>query len=310
MVPDTRVTTKGFSMSTPECGSTIYDPAVNATFTAQDMRDQFKLLASKTVTSEKDKQHFVSRKTLKRVTAALASGNRGTGSANNDGTSRSIGFWPIDGKLLFERSTSIRYVIIFPEVVEQDFTSHLYLTSSNRSAKGTESHIAFAGDDSPAFFIYDWSVLGDSKQQLVRNVPISQMEKYVFPASDPSFRLRGILVINQTRLVENTTWINCVHLGVFENGRLDHFDTVYSNTYALASNADQQPSYLTGGFWGPEVECFQNFAQQINTVGFSGCWLVQDGNAILLDGSNTVLHDDNFGLKLYFQTPWRDFLVH
>jgi hypothetical protein len=181
----------------------------------------------------------------------------------------------------------------------------LYLTSSNPSEKGTESHIAFVRNDPPAFWIYDWSIPGD---KLVRQVPISKMGKYTFPASDPSFQLRGILVMNQTRLVEKTTWINCVYLGVFENGQLDHFDTVYSNTYELAANADQQPKH--NGYWGPEVECFQKFARQIKTVGFSGCWFVQDGNAILLDDSNTVLQDDNFGLNLYFQTPWRDFLVH
>jgi hypothetical protein len=297
-------------MGTSECGSTIHDPALNATFATQDQRDHFKLLSSQTPTSKKDKQLFVAHKTLKREKAALASGKQGSGALNDDGKSRAIGFWPIDGKLLFKRSTAIRYVIIFPEAVDQDFTSYLYLTSSNRSAKGTESHIAFVRGDLPAFFIYDWSIPGDGTQQLVRQVPISQMGKYVFPTSDPSFQLQGILVINQTRLVENTTWINCVHLGVFENGRLDHFDTVYSNTYKLASNADQQPNYQTGGFWGPQVECFQNFTQQINTVGFSGCWFVQDGNAILLDESNTAPHDDNFGLKLQFQTPWRDFLVH
>ncbi len=294
-------------MSTPECASTIYDPALNATFATEDVRDDFKLLASETPTNLRDKELFAAHKTVKRVRAALAGSEQEAGSATDGAQSRAIGFWPIDGRLLFERSTAIRYVIIFPEAVGGDFKSYLYLTSSNRSEKGTESHVAFVGNDPPAFWIYDWSIPGDT-QRLVRQVPISKMGKYTFPASDPSFRLRGILVMNETRLVEATTWTNCVHLGVLENGQLDHFDTIYSNTYELVSNADQQPHL--NGFWGPEVECFQNFAQQIDTVGFSGCWLVQDGNATLLNDSNTVLHDDNFGLKFYFQTPWRDFLVH
>jgi hypothetical protein len=292
-------------MSTPECASTIHDPAVNATFATKDVRDDFKLLAGETPTTAKDRQLFAAHKTIMRARAARTENEQEAGSAN-DG-SRSIGFWPIEGKLLFERSTAIRYVIIFPEVVGGDFKSFLYLTSSNRSEKGTESHIAFVRNDSPAFWIYDWSIPCGT-QRLVRKVPISKMGKYTFPASDPSFQLRGILVMNQTRLVEKTAWINCVHLGVFENGQLDHFDTVYSNTYELASNADQQPNH--NGFWGPEVECFQKFTQKIETVGFSGCWLVQDGNAIFLDESNSVLHDDNFGLNMYYQTPWRDFLVH
>ena len=290
-------------MRTPECASTIHDPALNATFATEDGRDDFKLLVGETPTTVEDKQLFATHKMVKRARTALA-GSAKAGSAN-DG-SRAIGFWPIDGKLLFERSTAIRYVIIFPEAVGGDFASYLYLTSSNRSEKGTDSHIAFVGNHPPAFWIYDWSI-SDDMQRLVRQVPISKMGKYTFPASHPAFQLRGILVMNEPRLVEKTTWTNCVYLGVFENGRLDHYDIVYSNTYELASNADQQPNLL--GFWDPEVKCFQKFVQQITTVGFSGCWLVQDGNAILLNESNTVLHDDNFGFNMYFQTPWRDFLV-
>jgi hypothetical protein len=73
----------------------------------------------------------------------------------------------------FGRSTAIRYVIIFPETVGGDFTSYLYLTSSDRSEKGTESHIAFVRNDPPAFWICDWSIPGDT-QRLVRQVPISR----------------------------------------------------------------------------------------------------------------------------------------
>ena len=108
------------------------------------------------------------------------------------------------------------------------------------------------------------------------------MGKYIFPINVQAFSRNGLLVVNQTQLVENTTWINRVHLGVFDNNQLHHFDTVYSNLYQLDTNNEQQPG--CNGFWGPEIESFQPFTQPINAMGFSGCWFIQDDEPVVLDG--------------------------
>jgi len=226
---------------------------------------------------------------------------------NDQKGSRAIGYWPKSDKdLLFANSTASRHVIVFPDTVGGDFCSYLYQTSTNRSAKGTESHIAFTYPCPPTFRIFDWSFFNNRH---VREVPVCKMKKWVFPVQVGGFDRHGVLVVNETRLVKDTNWINCVYLGVFEYGKLRRFDLVYSHSYCLDDNSEQQPS-CCDGFWGPEIETFQCYKQRINAMGFIGCWMIQDGNAIPLDTSNTCKHDDGFGLKIFYKNHRsRDFLV-
>jgi hypothetical protein len=137
------------------------------------------------------------------------------------------------------------------------------------------------------------------------------MGKWVFPVQIGGFERKGVLVVNQTRFLKDTTWTNCVYLGVFEDGHLQRFDAVYSNTYALDSNEEQQPN--CNGYWGPQIESFQNYTRRINEMGFAGCWMIQDGKSVALNNANTELHDDDKGYGLvicYTAGPSRDFLVH
>ena len=147
-------------------------------------------------------------------------------------------------------------MILFPLAVGGDFQSFLYQTSTNRSAKGTEAHIAFDAanqKNGPDFVIFDWSLC---EPRRVRQVPVSAMKQWLFPVHVHGFDRHGVLVINQTRRLQGTTWSNCVYLGVFENRRLQRFDTVYSNTYTLNNDQEQQPTN-NFGFWGPEMKAFR-----------------------------------------------------
>ncbi|HEV3384779.1 MAG TPA: hypothetical protein VG097_08180 [Gemmata sp.] len=292
-------------MSDSTCDSSLYDPAFQVTVPVLDAREEFSRLSVELPQSNDLARVLAAHKTARRARRRFA--DRRISADADDGHSRAIGFWPIENQLLFTASTAIRYVIIFPDTVGGDFSTYLYLTSSNRSEHGTESHIAFVGQQGPEFWIYDWSLCN---HRLARQIPISNLTKYIFPISTQGLQRNGILVFNQTRLAPGTTnWTNCVYLGVFVNGKLDHFDSVYSNGYELDSNAEQQPS--CNGFWGPELETFQNYTQPINAAGFSGCWLIQDGVNNTLNDSNTQPHiDPLIGLKMFYQTPLRDFLVH
>jgi hypothetical protein len=225
------------------------------------------------------------------------------------GDSRAIGFWPKKHQLPFCKSTAIRHLIVFPDAVGGDFNTFLYQTSTNRSRKGTEAHIAFryVPGEAPWFWIFDWSVCDGV---LIRHVPVTKMSKWVFPLKVGKIDRKGVLVVNQTRLINDKSWINCVYLGAFENGQLRRFDNVYSNTYSLDSDDEQQPND-DFGFWGPEIESFQCYKRPINAMGFTGCWMIQDGKSIALDESNSELHNDGFGLQIFYSPPQsRDFLVH
>jgi hypothetical protein len=287
------------------CQSTIYDPALNVTVPTVDAREKFSRLSQPPQSGQAQTQVITAHKTSLRQNAKRPATAPSSTNASAD-DSRSIGFWPIPGQMTFARSTAIRYLILFPDAVGGSFSSssYLYLTGSNRSEKGTESHIAFAGLQPPEFWIWDWSLAVPSA---IRQVPIASMAKYLIPVQVQSAQQHGLLVYNQTRLLTDTTWANCVHLGVFQNGTLQYFDTVYSNSYTLESNTQQQPN--ANGFWGPELETFQNYTQQINPMGFSGCWFIQDDMLISQDNSNTELHFDDFGPQMIIQHPCRDFLV-
>jgi hypothetical protein len=292
------------STSRSDCDSVLYDPALKVQVPVADARDEFSRLSDESPVREEDNRVLVAQKASRR-SRAVKSARRG---AVNDGVSRSIGYWPKSDQLLFTASTAIRHVIVFADAVGGDFHTHLYQTSTNRSEKGTEAHIAFAPSNCPWFWIYDWSLCDD---RLIRHVPISKMHKWVFPVRVGGFERKGVLVVNQTRLVKDTTWTNCVYLGVFQNGRLVRFDVVYSNAYILDNNDEQRP--CCNGFWGPQIESFQNYKRPVNEMGFTGCWMIQDGKSIALDESNTELHDDDkgYGLVIVYKKPLsREFLVH
>jgi hypothetical protein len=283
--------------------STMYDPALDITVPVQDARDSFIQSDDGTTRPTEEEvfaSHYVRRRQRPSILRSAAS------SSIDDGHSRAIGFWPKPQSLVFTSYTALRNVIIFPDSVGGDFSTFLYMTSSNRSNYGTEAHIAYVNADPTEFWIYDWSLLN---HRLARRVPISKMSKYVFPVTitTQGYTRNGLLVMNQTRLLESTTWMNCVYLGVFQGGTLDHFDAVYSNDYLLDSNTEQQPG--CNGYWGPEIESFQDYSHPINAMGFSGCWLIQNGIANPLSDANTQLHDDAFGPKIIYQNPSRDFLV-
>ena len=283
--------------------STIYDPALKVQVPVGNALDEFHRLSDESRPGPDVIRTLNTQKAARRTRAANSAPPPPTG---DDGQSRSIGYWPKDNQLLFIQSMAIRHVIVFPDAVGGDFHSYLYQTSTNRSERGTEAHIAFAHKKPPEFWIFDWSLCD---HQLIRHVPVSKMDKWVFPVRLGSFDRKGILVLNQTRLVKDTTWLNCVYLGVFENGQLRRYDAVYSNTYALSFNNQQQPKY--NGYWGPQIESFQNYTRPINEMGFTGCWMIQDGKSVALDESNTCIHDDGFGLTIFYKSsPGRDFLVH
>lgn len=289
-----------------DCDSTIYDPALKVRVPVVDAREEFKCLSEVLPPSGEATRTVAAQKLSRRTRATKSSTRSPAQDPCKSDDSRAIGYWPKSDKLLFTTSTASRHVIVFPDAVGGDFCTFLYQTSTNRSAKGTESHIAFTYPCPPTFRIFDWSFFNNRH---VREVPVSKMKKWVFPVQVKGFDRHGVLVVNQTRLVQDTTWINCVYLGVFKNGKLERFDLVYSHSYFLDDNSEQQPN-CCDGFWGPEIETFQCYKQPINAMGFIGCWMIQDGNSIPLDTSNTCKHDDCFGLHIIYKNrPLRDFLV-
>jgi hypothetical protein len=151
-----------------DCDSTLYDPALKVRVRVADARDEFRRLSDESPPRQNDVQVFAAQKTARRARAASSGPKSARKNAADDGSSRSIGYWPKSDQLRFTESTAIRHVIVFPDAVGGDFHSHLYQTSTNRSEKGTEAHIAFVHPNHPEFWIYDWS--WSAPQELVQVV--------------------------------------------------------------------------------------------------------------------------------------------
>lgn len=60
----------------------------------------------------------------------------------------------------FTTGTSITYDIICPTTPGGNVSTFLYLTSTNRAAKGVEALISYKGQDELSFKVFDWARIG------------------------------------------------------------------------------------------------------------------------------------------------------
>jgi hypothetical protein len=299
----------------------IYDPVLKAWLPVVDSQEVFKRISDAHPFTALEKQAVIKRKaaTLARAKYLDESQKAQTLFRIRDGSRSDSVVSPLlfgdvaegivyrPGQLMFTTTTSIQKTIAFPDKVGGDSNDYLYLTSTNRSAKGVEAHIAYHAQEPPQFWVYDWSRPADSR--LALRIPYSDMNQFLFSLTIPSGEKRnGVIVLNSTELQQGTTWKNSVNLAGIVGGAPTHVVTVYTSTYTLTSNDEQHDSYF--GSWGPQVETFQHFAQDLNTMGYFDLLLRQDGSEHALNDSNTFLRNDAVGLELVYQTPDRDFLVH
>ncbi|MBI3822356.1 MAG: hypothetical protein HY289_06720 [Planctomycetes bacterium] len=260
----------------------IYDPFVQQSFPVKDARQKFWL--------DSEFRSFAGKK---------------------DPRSQALGYWPRAGELTFRESTAIRYVIVFPDTVGGASDDYVYLTTSNRAEQGVEAHIAYFAQQPPDFYIFDFSIgsadPGVPAGRLARQVAVAKLGDYVFPITVAGLPRNGILVINQTRRVQPQHWMNSVFLGVVRNGVTQRYDAVYTHSYCLFADDDQQPQ--RNGFWGPEIEAFFPFTKSINAMGFTQAMWYQDGARHGIDNTNSEKHDDIIGLKISPDGPQGEFLV-
>jgi hypothetical protein len=286
----------------------IHDPATGRSVEAKDAVMEFRHIAKAHKFTPVEKQAVAAVKAAKRrKTLVKKEKTKRVEDSSAHEVHYSLGFWPRPGKLLFTISTAIRHTFVFPDSVGGDSDYFVYLTSTNRSERGVEAHLAYYQQDPPEFWVYDWSIERETSRLALR-LRFADFARYIFPIDFQGFHRHGMLVLTQTALVRGTTWTNSVHFGVFKANVLQSFDMVYANTYRLATNADQQPNL--NGFWGPEVETMRRFTQRINPMGSREALFIQDGVPRPMTSSNTELQDDNNGIQLLYQNSKRDFLVN
>jgi hypothetical protein len=200
-------------------------------------------------------------------------------------------------KNAFIGGTTIYSEVICPNPPGGNVNTWLYLTATNRSAKGVEAFISYNGQDQTFFKVYDWA----RTDQWQTNIPFSSLTDYLWqdPSHGSSFQV--IYLMNVTQLGDPNSWWNQVLLW---NRASKNWDMVYQYNYS-ATLAEQQTGWP--GSWGPIVETFQNSYTGTNPMGFLNTQLISRnggwGSWRQLSANDSYVRTDNKGFTLSFLDP-------
>jgi hypothetical protein len=182
----------------------------------------------------------------------------------------------------------------------------LYLTATNRSGLGVEAFVAYNGQGTPHFRVYDWA----RTDPWQTDVPFTSLDNYVTTTSAHGNPYPVLPVWNGT-------W--AIGAGMYRNQALLYnnvrggWDLVYQYDYA-ATDSQQKTGWI--GSWGPIIETFQSLYAGTNPMGALGAQLASsDNNGVWggwapLSPSNSYVRTDNVGFNLVFLDPNYAFVVN
>lgn len=214
-------------------------------------------------------------------------------------------FYNADFKSLYETGTILAVDIVAPTKPGGNVGTYLYLTATNRTAKGVEAFISYYDQNDLTFKVFDWS--REDKWQT--SIPASAMGDYLLQKIACERECQVISLQNQTFVKSGNTWTNLVYL---YNHNVKTFDLIYSYDYT-ASESEQKSAWV--GSWGPIVETFQDSYSNTNPLGFSYTYLMgrdknnQWSNFAVLSDNQSYIRNDNKGFRKIFFVPNHSFLV-
>lgn len=212
----------------------------------------------------------------------------------------------------FTTGTTLFYNIICPSKAGGDVDDHLYLTSTNRAAKGVEAFISYYKQDNPYFKVYDWARSSTDRWQV--SMTYDDLADYLTTKTISGVNRQCVTVQNRTAQSSSTEWKNIVSL---KNYKTNSYDQVYTYTYK-ATLSDQRDSHY--GSWGPIVETFQDsYNKDTNIIGFYNINLMSKTTAYsnntwqeweLLTDEVSYIRNDKLGFSTVFLSPNYTFGVH
>jgi hypothetical protein len=226
------------------------------------------------------------KKPLAKKTAAPVPGGVGYGIFYND---------PF--KASFATGTAIYWEIISPNPPAGNVNTWLYLTATNRSAKGVEAFIAYNGQSQTFFKVFDWARYPASPWQT--NIPFGNLGSYLRIGSAHGSPYQILPLMNITSQSGTNYWYNQVWLW---NHVANRWDLVYQYGYS-ATQQDQKTGWV--GSWGPIVETFQDAYQGTRPMGALSTQLLsrtgnQWGAWHFISAADSYVRTDNKGFHLLF----------
>lgn len=221
-------------------------------------------------------------------------------------------FYTSDFQSDFTTGTLLYYNIICPSTAGGDVDNFLYLTATNRAAKGVEAFISYYAQENPYFKVYDWARSESDRWQVA--LSYSDLSDYLLTKTIGGVSRQCVSVQNKTVQVSSTQWANYVWL---YNSETETYDQIYTYTYT-ATLSDQRDSHY--GSWGPIVETFQDtYESNTNIIGFYHTHLKSKttvysnstmGDWELLTSDVSTIRNDDLGFSVVFSDPNYTFGVH
>ena len=172
-------------------------------------------------------------------------------------------------KTAWGHGTSFAFDIVCPTPPGGNVNTWLYLTATNRSGLGVEAFVAYNGQNSAAFEVFDWA-RSDHWQV---NVPFAQLGNYLRTESAHGAAYQVLPVWNSTWLIDQTTWRN---QALLYNQARGGWDLIYQYDYQ-ATDAQQKSGWV--GSWAPIVETFQASYSGTRQMGALRTQLISADNA-------------------------------
>ncbi len=213
-------------------------------------------------------------------------------------------FYKPEYKVDWETGSAIELYIVCPAVAGGNVGTWLYLTATNRTAKGVEALVAYDSQDEFRFTVFDWA--RPDRWQVDR--PCSTLGNYLRSLEIGGAAHQVLHVLNSTYGSNDSGWTNEAYL---VNNRSGQVDLIYS--FGYRSTVDEQKTGWVGS-WGPIVETFQERYQDTNRLGFASASVASytasahwDWEA--LRPSTSYLREDGVGFSIVFFRPNHTMIV-
>jgi hypothetical protein len=220
------------------------------------------------------------------------------------------GFYNDAFKTNWATGTTLYWEIICPTPPGGNINTFLYLTATNRSAKGVEAFISYDGQNSTFFKVFDWAQATTNPWQI--NIPFANLANYITTESSHGLPYQVLPLMNVTYQTGPGQWNNEVWL-LNHGTDPSQWDLIYRYGYA-ATLADQQTGWV--GSWGPIVETFQNLYVGTQAMGALNAQVIsrdanqQWGAWHLLGPADSYIRVDNVGFQLLFLDAYYNWAVN
>jgi hypothetical protein len=204
------------------------------------------------------------------------------------------------------QGTSFACDFVCPSPPGGNVNTWLYLTATNRSGLGIEAFVAYDGQGTPHFRVFDWA----RNDHWQTDIPFTSLGNYLTTTSAHGHPYPVLPVWNSTWLIGGNLYRN---QALLYSAARDGWDLIYQYDYS-ATDTQQKAGFV--GSWAPIVETFQPAYLQTQPMGVLGAQLISAdndghwGSWAVLAASNSVQRIDNMGFHLVFLDPDYAFIVN